>query len=79
MTQKFTHNDLLKLIYNEVDDCCTEIAIKKEIHADDDLANQYRELRNAKALLTSNELAPNADTVQAIINKSKSTKKEFAS
>ena len=77
MNQTFTHNDLLNLIYGEINDCCTEIAIKKELLQNESLAADYRELKKSVSLLNANELSPKPSTIAAILERSK--EKQLAS
>ncbi len=77
MDQTFTHNDLLNLIYGEINDCCTEIAIKKELLQNEALAVEYRELKKSVSLLHANELSPKSSTISAILERSR--EKQMAS
>lgn len=71
MKQSYTYNDLLPLIYDELNDCCTSYKIKSEILADEQLAKEYRELKSAVSLLNSNDLAPKSQTIESILHRSK--------
>jgi len=78
MQQTYSSNDLLQLIYDEYNDCCTDYHIRKELLSNERLAAEYRELKAAISLLKSHEIAPKSSSIETILSMSKSNENQLA-
>lgn len=70
MKHNFTHQDLVKLLYNETTASET-LAVKEALHSDPVLAREFHSLAQARQQLPSVSFQPSRSTVKRILNYSR--------
>lgn len=70
MKQNFTHQDLVKLLYNETTASET-LAVKEALHADPALNREFEALTQARQQLPAVSFRPSRATVRRILNYSR--------
>jgi anti-sigma factor RsiW len=70
MKQNFTHQDLLKLLYNETTASET-LAVNEGLHSDPALKREFQALVQARQQLPAVSFRPSRSTVRRILNYSR--------